>query len=198
MSGTLGRVYSIATALVVFFVAWALVAAKPWVSTKPAADKRLAALDQRQRQLRAESIAVRKLLAHRWNAYKVAYAKREREIAAVRQLWAEYQAAAARAAAVRAAAARTVYSTHTPATTRTTTAGGRTVTTVRTVVRPTGTAPTQPRPATPSSSQAPAAPTQAAAPQPASPPPAPSPPKPPPPPPPPVVSTPPATNTKSS
>jgi hypothetical protein len=188
--GTLARVYAIATALIVFFVSWALIAAKPWATPKATAspDKRLLALDQRQRRLRAESIAVRKLLTRRWTRYRAALARRERKIARVRQLWVEHEVAVARARA--AAAAHYVSPPAATASTAATGLGGtRTVTSVRTVVVGPSGGSTQ-RTAAPSSSPAPTAPAQPA--------PAPAPAPTPPPPPPPVMSSPPSSNTHSS
>ena len=54
MTSHIGRLYALALALVVFFLAWAVVAARPWATT-PTADPRLKALAVREAQLRREA-----------------------------------------------------------------------------------------------------------------------------------------------
>ena len=63
-----GRLYSLALALVVFFLAWAVVAAHPWGRT--ASDPRLKALTVREAQLRHEARLVNQVVALRWAAYR--------------------------------------------------------------------------------------------------------------------------------
>lgn len=75
-----GRLYAIALALVVFFLAWAVVAARPWGATK--ADPRLKALAVREAQLRAEAKLVNRVVARRWAAYRTALKTRRAAIAA--------------------------------------------------------------------------------------------------------------------
>jgi hypothetical protein len=89
-----GRLYALALALVVFFLAWAVVAAHPWVAA--GADPRLRALAVRQAQLQRESKLVRKVVAARWARYRV-------ELKARRALIARVNARAAAAAAAAAA-----------------------------------------------------------------------------------------------
>lgn len=91
-----GRLYALALALVVFFLAWAVVAAHPWSAAS--ADPRLRTLAIRQAQLQRESKLVRKLVAARWATYRV-------QLKARRALIARVNAAAAAAAAQAAAAA---------------------------------------------------------------------------------------------
>jgi hypothetical protein len=75
MTSGLGRIYAIAAAIVVFFLSWAIIAARPWVQAPEAkADHRLAALDQR-------------------NVYHAQLVQRKHQIAARKKA----QAAAARA-----------------------------------------------------------------------------------------------------
>lgn len=93
-----GRLYALALGLVVFFLAWAVVAAHPW-ATKTA-DPRLRALAVREAQLRHEAKLVQKVVAARWSVYRVQLKARRAEIARVNAA-----AAAARVAATAAAAA---------------------------------------------------------------------------------------------
>jgi hypothetical protein len=104
MTSHTGRLYAVALALVVFFLAWAVVAARPWAAR--AADPRLEALALREQQLRRESRLVNQLVTRRWTAYRIALRARRAEIAAVRA-----KAAAAAAAAVQTAS----YSSSAPA-----------------------------------------------------------------------------------
>jgi len=85
-----GRLYGLALALVVFFLAWAVVAAHPWATATP--DPRLKALAVREAQLRHEAKLVGKVVATRWARYRVALKARRAQIARV-------NAAAATAAA---------------------------------------------------------------------------------------------------
>jgi hypothetical protein len=98
MTSHAGRLYALALALVVFFLAWAVVAARPWF--KAAADPRLQALAAREVRLRHEAKLVNRVVAARWTAYRAALRLRESQIAA-----AKTRIAAARASAQRQAAA---------------------------------------------------------------------------------------------
>jgi hypothetical protein len=77
-----GRLYSLALALVVFFLAWAVVAARPWGAT--ASDPRLKALTVREAQLRHEARLVNQVVALRWAAYRSALKARTAQIAAAK------------------------------------------------------------------------------------------------------------------
>ena len=96
------RLYAAAVTLLVFFVLWAVVAAKPWASTggHAALDPRIAALDRRQRRLQREARVVKQTLDRRWREYRQRLRERE---ARIRTLERRH---AAQVAAVRAAAAR--------------------------------------------------------------------------------------------
>jgi hypothetical protein len=83
MTSHTGRLYSLALALVVFFLAWVVIAPRPWVSTKP--DPRLAALAAREQQVRRESIVVRKLVQQRWTVYRVRLRARRAQIASAQR-----------------------------------------------------------------------------------------------------------------
>ena len=63
MTNHVGRLYSLALALLVFFVLWAGIAARPWAT--PATDPRVAALVAREQQLRHDSVLVKKIVAAR-------------------------------------------------------------------------------------------------------------------------------------
>ncbi len=92
-----GRLYGLALALVVFFLAWAVVATHPWATMS--ADSRLRTLAIRQAQLQREAKLVQKVVATRWTRYRVELKARRAQIARVNT--------AAAAAAARAAAAVT-------------------------------------------------------------------------------------------
>lgn len=101
MTSHVARLYAVALALVVFFLTWAMVAAKPWASSgAQKADPRLAALAAREQRIRHESLVVRRIVRRRWALYRVELRKRNALIAA-RQA---QNAAAARVAATAAAA----------------------------------------------------------------------------------------------
>jgi hypothetical protein len=83
MTSHVGRLYALALALVVFFVLWAGIAARPWAAT--AADPKVAALAAREQQLRREQVIVQKLVARRWAVYRNQLARRKVEIASARR-----------------------------------------------------------------------------------------------------------------
>ena len=80
MTDTSHRTYAVVLAIVVFFVSWAAVAAKPWATAKP--DPRLALLAQRERQLRVDAKLVQKVVDTRMAAYKTQLRTRKAQIAA--------------------------------------------------------------------------------------------------------------------
>jgi hypothetical protein len=96
-----GRLYALALALVVFFLAWAVVAAHPWATAS--ADPRLRTLAIRQAQLQREAKLVQKVVAARWARYRVQLKARRAQIARVNA--AAAAAAAAATAQVATAAA---------------------------------------------------------------------------------------------
>jgi hypothetical protein len=59
------RLYVFAVSLLVFFVVWATVAARPWVAKGSSADRQIAALAAREQRIHLESLLVRKLRARR-------------------------------------------------------------------------------------------------------------------------------------
>ncbi len=90
MTDTSHRLYAVVIAVVVFFVSWATVAARPWAATKT--DPRLTALARREVLLRADAQLVQKVVDRRMAAYAIALKARKKQIAAV-----QAQTAAARA-----------------------------------------------------------------------------------------------------
>ena len=63
--GRVARLYVFAVTLLVFFVAWAVVAARPWAPKRASVDPRVAALTAREQRIHFESLLVRKLRAQR-------------------------------------------------------------------------------------------------------------------------------------
>lgn len=66
------RLYAIAIALLVFFVAWAGIAAHPWTGPEPVAraDPRAAALTVRESHLLHRTRATQRVLTVRWTRYQ--------------------------------------------------------------------------------------------------------------------------------
>jgi len=84
MTSHVARLYALVTAVVVFFVAWATVAAHPWRAQKTTAqDPRVAALQLRQQRVRAESLAVQRVLDRRWATYRAQLAARKQQAAQI-------------------------------------------------------------------------------------------------------------------
>ncbi len=77
-----GRLYSLAVALLVFFLIWAVVAARPWATATT--DPRVAALAAREQRVRLESVAVQRIVRHRWDVYRVQLRERRSQIASAR------------------------------------------------------------------------------------------------------------------
>lgn len=82
MTNHVARSYAVALALLVFFLTWAAVSARPWASTETK-DPRVAALDRREARLHRESIRVRRVVKHRYHVYRVRLRERRKEIAAI-------------------------------------------------------------------------------------------------------------------
>ena len=99
MTDHVARLYAGALALLVFFVVWAVVAAKPWAEAGET-DPRMAAIERREQRLMGESKRVNKVVQRRFAKYQRRLARRKREIA-------EAEAAAAAAAAAVPAAPAT-------------------------------------------------------------------------------------------
>jgi hypothetical protein len=94
------RLYALVGAVLVFFLSWAAIAAHPWRKQAAAAqDPRLAALQAREQRLRAEALAVKRVVEKRWAVYRAQLALRRKEIASI-------QAANAKARSASLASAR--------------------------------------------------------------------------------------------
>ncbi len=105
MTSPTGRVYAVVSALLVLFVAWAVIAARPWSGqSAPARDPRLAALQVQEARVRHEALVVRRTVERRWAVYRVRLVRRNREIAQVERRHREQLAAARRVAAAAASA----------------------------------------------------------------------------------------------
>jgi len=97
MTSHTGRLYALALALVVFFLSWAVLAARPWATSTP--DARLRTLATREAQLRREAALVRALVAQRWATYHARLAARKAAIASAKAVAARQAAALATSAA---------------------------------------------------------------------------------------------------
>lgn len=74
------RAYAATAAVLVFFLAWAVIAADPWSSSRAAVDPRVTALHARELQIRHQAVAVRRVVRHRWAVYRIRLAQRRHEI----------------------------------------------------------------------------------------------------------------------
>jgi hypothetical protein len=74
------RLYAAAVGLVVFFLFWAAIAAKPWASTG-SADPRAAAIHRREQRLAQETRRVNRAVERRFDVYRKRLARRKRAIA---------------------------------------------------------------------------------------------------------------------
>jgi len=90
MTDTSHRLYAVVIAVVIFFVSWATVAARPWVTANT--DPRLAAIAQREQRLRADAKLVQKTVERRMTAYNLALQARQKQIAAAKAQAAATQA----------------------------------------------------------------------------------------------------------
>jgi hypothetical protein len=104
MTSSLGRVYAITLAIVVFFLSWAVIAARPWVRAPEAkTDPRIAALNARERTLRKDAVEIRAIVQKRWAVYQAQLVRRKHLIAVrkkAQQAFLAQQALAARQAQV--------------------------------------------------------------------------------------------------
>ncbi len=83
MTSHAGRLYVLALALVVFFLAWATLSAHPWGT--PRSDPRLAALAARETRLKHEARLVDRIVAARFAAYRADLRLRRAQIASAQQ-----------------------------------------------------------------------------------------------------------------
>jgi hypothetical protein len=102
------RLYVLSITVIVFFVLWAAIAARPWVAAQSGespggASPALRALAARERHLRHEARVVEKAVRRRWVSYRRRLHAREEQIRALEQRHAAQLAAANAAAAASAA-----------------------------------------------------------------------------------------------
>ncbi len=76
MTSQIARLWTVVVGVVVFFLAWAAIAAHPWQQAT-SVDPRLSALAARQQLLQRESLQVKQVVDRRWAAYRVALAQRK-------------------------------------------------------------------------------------------------------------------------
>ena len=76
MTSHVGRLYSLALALLFFFLAWSVFAARPWV-TSAQSDPRVAALAAREQRIRHETLVVQRIVQKRWLVYRAALKQRK-------------------------------------------------------------------------------------------------------------------------
>ena len=84
MTSHAGRLYVLALALVVFFLAWATLSAHPWGA--PRSDPRIAALTAREARLRHEAKLVDQVVAARWASYRAELKLRRAQIASAQKV----------------------------------------------------------------------------------------------------------------
>jgi hypothetical protein len=78
------RLYALVAAVLVFFLAWAFIAAHPWSpAPRRAADPRVAALLERRQRIVRESAHVRAIVARRWARYRHALRARRAQLASI-------------------------------------------------------------------------------------------------------------------
>ncbi len=82
MTNAIGRFWAVALALVVFFVLWAVLAAKPWTSPVAAADPRLTALQAREQKVQTRALVAQQTLNKRWAAYRSALLRQKGSLTA--------------------------------------------------------------------------------------------------------------------
>jgi hypothetical protein len=80
MTNHLIRLYAAAGALIAFFLAWAGIAARPWVEQPR--DPHLVALEQREQRLQRDAALVQQVVDRRWAAYRAALALSRTQVAA--------------------------------------------------------------------------------------------------------------------
>jgi hypothetical protein len=91
------RLYVLSITLLVFFVLWAVIAARPWAATPTGERPALKALAARERHLRHEARVVEKAVRRRWVSYRRRLHAREAQIRALEQRHAAELAAASAA-----------------------------------------------------------------------------------------------------
>ena len=82
MTSAIGRFWATTVALVVFFVLWAALSARPWVSASKPTDPRLAALQAREQKVQTRALAAQQTLNKRWAAYRAALVRQQGSLTA--------------------------------------------------------------------------------------------------------------------
>ena len=103
------RAYVLSISFLVFFVLWAVIAAKPWAA-RSGANPELKVLKARELHLRHEARVVEKAVHRRWAVYRRQLHAREAQIRALERRHAALLAAANTAAATATAYTPTAYS----------------------------------------------------------------------------------------
>jgi hypothetical protein len=107
MTRQLVRLYAVVFGLLVVLVAWAVVAAHPWVQVSAAPlDPRVRALEAREARLREDALVVERTVDRRWQAYRVRLHARQKAIVRLRAQHRDQLAAVQAAAASAAQAAQ--------------------------------------------------------------------------------------------
>jgi hypothetical protein len=88
------RLYVFSITLLLFFVLWAVIAARPWAAVHSGANPALEALKVRERHLRHEARVVERTVRRRWAGYRRRLHAREAQIRALEQRHAAQLAAA--------------------------------------------------------------------------------------------------------
>ena len=101
MTRHIARAYAAAGAILVLFMAWAVIAANPWSTSAATVDPRVAALQARELKVRHEAVVVQRVVRHRWAVYRVRLSHRRTEIAVAAKAH-QRQVASAQAAAASA------------------------------------------------------------------------------------------------
>jgi hypothetical protein len=97
------RLYVFSISLVLFFVLWAVIAARPWTAARSGVNPALRALEARERHLRHEARVVERTVRRRWAGYRRRLHARETQIKALERRHAAEVAAAHAATASTAA-----------------------------------------------------------------------------------------------
>ena len=103
MSSHVLRLYVFSVTLFLFFVLWAVIAARPWTAARSGTSPALKALEARERHLRHEARVVERTVRRKWAGYRRRLHAREAQIRTLERRHAA-EVAAAHAAAVSAAA----------------------------------------------------------------------------------------------
>jgi hypothetical protein len=77
------RLYTLSITLLVFFLMWAVIAARPWVAAGSGTNPALDRLTARERHLRHEASVVKARVRRRWAAYQRRLRARQAEIRAL-------------------------------------------------------------------------------------------------------------------